>query len=80
MPRTRSALLALLIAGALAAPAYAQGRGAPSQEELIKRRDAKLAEAWVSEGGWITDLQKALTEAKEGGKLILAYFSRSYAG
>ncbi|MBI3724903.1 hypothetical protein HY251_13245 [bacterium] len=45
----------------------------------MKKRDAKLAEGWVKSGGWITDYDKALEESKKSGKLIFAYFTRSYA-
>jgi hypothetical protein len=67
-----------LIALALAAstiPSFAQ----KSQEQLAKQRDAKLAEAWVGKQPWITDYAKAKETAKKDGKVILAYFSRSYS-
>ncbi|MBI2898795.1 MAG: hypothetical protein HYY17_01280 [Planctomycetes bacterium] len=51
----------------------------PSQEELIKKRDAKLAEEWLKSGGWITDYDKVREEAKKANKLIFAYFTRSYS-
>jgi hypothetical protein len=54
---------------------WAQG----NQEELVKKRDKKLAEEWVKNANWITDYTKAREEAKKAGKLIFAYFTRSYA-
>lgn len=51
----------------------------PSQEQLKKQRDEKLGEAWVKKYPWVTDYTKAKEEAKKAGKLIFAYFSRSYA-
>ena len=47
--------------------------------ELAERRDAKLAEAWVSQADWETDFATARERAKKEGKMIFAYFSRSYA-
>ncbi len=62
-----------------AAKIRAPQRRAPSQEELIRRRDAKLAEPWVAKGGWISDYDKARSLAKKKNKLIFTYFTRSYA-
>ena len=64
---------ALLLA--VAGRAWAQ----QSQEELVKKRDAKLAEEWLKGGGWITDYDTVREEAKKSGKLIFAYFTRSYS-
>lgn len=72
MKRAWIAALFAAIPGAV----WAQG---PSQEDLIKKRDAKLAEAWLKNGTWITDYTKAKEEAKKANKLIFAYFTRSYA-
>ena len=49
---------------------------AQSNEEKLEK---KLKEPWLVEGGWITDYDKAQEEAKKSGKLIFAYFSRSYS-
>lgn len=68
--------LAVLLAALVSAPAFAQG---PSQDDLKKKRDEKLAGDWVKKFPWITDYTKAKEEAKKSGKLIFAYFSRSYA-
>lgn len=48
-------------------------------EELAKRRDQKLAEPWLKKAAWITDYDKAREQAKKSGKVIFAYFTRSYA-
>lgn len=48
-------------------------------QELIERRDEKLAGEWISLAPWKTDYDAARAEAKRSGKLIFAYFTRSYA-
>ena len=50
------------------------------QAELIKKRDAKLAEPFLKNAEWVTDYDQALKTAAESKKLIFAYFTRSYAG
>ena len=76
MSKTRNTILAGVLAALLAAPAMAQS--GPDQEQLKERRAAKVAEAWFTEGGWIDDYDEARAKAKEAGKLIFAYFTRSY--
>lgn len=56
-------------------PAPAQ----PSQEELIKKRDDKLAKPVFKLAPWNHDYDAVRDEAKKSGKLIFAYFTRSYA-
>ncbi len=48
-------------------------------QTLEEKRDQKMAEPWVAHGGWITDYDAARAKAKEEGKILFAYFSRSYA-
>lgn len=59
------------------APA-AQGQ-APSQEDLVQRRTAKLAKPVFQRAAWLTDFDAAKQQAREQQKLILTYFTRSYA-
>ena len=47
--------------------------------EMEDKRDALLAEEWVKKADWKTDYDKVREEAKKSGKLIFAYFTRSYA-
>ncbi len=63
-----------LLGLALAAPAAAQ-----DQEALKAKYQDKLAKEFISHGGWITDYDEARKTAKEQGKLIFVYFSRSYS-
>jgi hypothetical protein len=66
--------LALALALAAATPALAR-----QDKELEKKRDELLAEDWLKKADWITDYDKARDEAKKSGKVIFAYFTRSYA-
>ena len=72
MTTHHSVLLALALLGA--APLHAQ-----TQEELVRRRDEKLAEEWLTKAPWTTAYADALERARATGKPIFAYFSRSYA-
>ncbi len=65
--------LAAITAATVVAPAQA------TQEDLSAKRDAKLAEAWIEQNGWITDYDEARAKAETNGKPIFAYFSRSYS-
>lgn len=71
------ALLTPLIAGVLlAGPALAQDS---RQEEFQAKYEKKLEKEFISYGGWITDYDMARERAEKEGKLIFAYFSRSYS-
>lgn len=77
MRNARTAVLAGVLAALLASSASAQG--GPSQEKLKEDRAAKVAESWFTGAGWTDDYDLAREKAKETGKLIFAYFSRTYA-
>jgi hypothetical protein len=62
---------------ALITPAPAQQP--KTQEELAKLRQEKLAKEVFKQHAWITDLDKARAKAKESGKPIFAYLTRSYS-
>ncbi|MHC4859517.1 MAG: hypothetical protein ACYTDY_05435 [Planctomycetota bacterium] len=72
---TRVALVCLLLLAA--APAAAQDRG-EDPKELRRKRDAKLKEAWLQASPWTTSYDEARARAEKSGKLIFAYFTRSY--
>ena len=59
-------------------PAPAATKG-PDQAQLKKQRDDKLAKEFLKLADWHTDFAKARARAKQDGKLIFTYFSRSYA-
>ena len=60
----------------IAVPASAR---AQDQEALKRNYEKKLAAEFMKVAPWITDYDKAKEEAKKSGKLILSYFTRSYA-
>ncbi len=67
------AAAALVLTGAASA-ALAQD-GASFEAKLA----AKKGEAWFTSSPWTDDYDAARAQAKETGKPILAYFTRSYA-
>ena len=56
---------------------------APAQEsdpEVLKDRLAtELAKPFIKYGGWVTDYDAAREQANKQGKVLFAYFTRSYA-
>jgi len=66
-PRMRTFASALVV---LSAAAYG--------EDLQGNLASKLAQPFVKNAGWATDYEDALGRAKKEGKLVFAYFTRSY--
>jgi len=62
----------------LSASADAQGKPR-SQAELIELREQKLRSEFLRKSPWTTDFNTAKNTAQKRGKLILAYFTRSFA-
>ena len=79
MKTARILILAGMLAVLFVSSALAQGRTPPTQEQLKEQRAAKVAEAWFTEAGWIDDYDAVREKAKASGKLILAYFTRTYS-
>ena len=69
----------LPIAALLGALLPAQGRPQPSQDDLKQKRTEKLAKPVFQKAPWVHDYDQAREQAKKEGKLIFAYFTRSYA-
>lgn len=61
------------------APRAGNAAPAPTQEELIAKRDEKLKLPFLQKAPWLTDYDAARAAAKKTGKPIFVYFSRSYA-
>jgi hypothetical protein len=70
----------LPVVALLASLLPAQNRPQPSQDDLVQKRTEKLAKPVFQLAPWVTDYDKAREQAKQDGKLIFAYFTRSYAG
>ena len=49
------------------------------QEKMIENREEKLESRFLQKANWILDYDEARAIAKQEGKLIFTYFSRSYA-
>jgi hypothetical protein len=47
--------------------------------QLVAKRDTKLASPFLKSAQWTTSYDEALAASKASGKLILGYFTRSYA-
>lgn len=75
MIRTTGIALAGLIVAGAAAVSFAQD----AKSELEQKYEKKVAEAWFTENGFTDDYEVALERAKEAGKPIFAYFTRSYS-
>lgn len=67
--RIRMTLGAALLLAASAAQA----------QTLEEKLEKKLAKPFVENVAWVQDYDAALAKAKESGRIIFAYFSRSYA-
>ena len=65
-------LRAAVLAAVAAIPSIAHAEG---QEDKLR---SKLAQPFVGNVEWVTDYAEALRKAKEEGKLVFAYFTRSY--
>ena len=53
--------------------------GMVQQDDLQDRLDQKLKSAFLENADWTTDFDKAKEKAADSGKVIFAYFTRSYA-
>lgn len=73
MKRLLSAALGLAV---LTGAALGQGG---DQADLQAKYEKKLQKEFVSKIAWTQDLSEAQKKSKESGKLILGYFTRSYA-
>ena len=76
MTTPRWTITLAILAGLCFHPTATAQRGA---DQLKKKLADKLAQKWVANAGWITDFAKAKAKAREQGKQIFAYFTRSYA-
>lgn len=47
-------------------------------DELKRRYDEKIGQEWLKKADWILDFDRARAQARQSGKPIFAYFTRSY--
>jgi len=59
--------------------AYLQVQADLADDDLERKLKKKLEARWIKSPKWITDYDRARAEAKRTGKVIFAYFTRSYA-
>ena len=76
MIRTMGIALAGLLVAGTAAVGFAQDTAAKT--ELEQKFEKKVAAAWFTDNGFTADYDVARERAKEAGKPIFAYFTRSY--
>ena len=57
----------------------AHSQGKATQAELQAKYDKKITAKYIAHGGWMLDYDAARAKAKAEGKLIFAYFTRSYS-
>jgi hypothetical protein len=72
----------LIAAGTLAALGLGSAlpaQASADQEKMIKNREEKLESRFLQKANWILDYDEARKVAKQEGKLIFTYFTRSYA-
>ena len=67
------------IAGALVAFCSTALLPSASAQSLEQKRDRKLKAPFMSKASWIADYDKAREASRKTGKLIFAYFTRSYS-
>ena len=66
-----------LTALGLGSPLPAQASA--DQEKMIENRAKKLESRFLQKANWILDYDEARKVAKQEGKLIFTYFTRSYS-
>ena len=76
MIRSMGIALAGLIVVGTAAVGFAQDS---ASSEFQTKYENKVAEAWFTENGFTDDYDVARERAKEQGRPIFAYFTRSYS-
>jgi len=68
----------LLSAALLAFPAAVHAQRTYDQDKMAANFAEMKTQPWYTGGGWTTDFDAAKAKAKETGRPILAYFTRTY--
>ena len=78
----RHLILVVILGTFISLPAQAQKETSHSltddQNELKQRLDKRLKSKFLAKSSWSTDFQRAKQTSQENGKLIFAYFSRTF--
>ena len=74
--RPLTLLSPVLALGLLSNAAQAQD---DKQAEFQAKYEKKIEKEFIAYGGWMLDYDAAVARAKEEGKLLFTYFSRSYS-
>lgn len=75
-----SKLLPAVVLVAVASNGVTQARPRVyDQDDMLHRKTELLAEAWLQKANWVMSYAEAKAKAKQSGKMIFAYFTRSYA-
>ena len=74
----KRAILGVLALGA-ALLGSVEARQGDQQDKFRQNYEKALEAEFIEYGGWVTDYDVARERAKKEGKLIFAFFSRSYA-
>ena len=75
-----SKLLSAVVFMAVASDGVTQVRSRVyDQGDMLHRKTELLAEAWLQKANWVMSYPEARAKAKQSGKMIFAYFTRSYA-
>jgi hypothetical protein len=75
-PVLRACGVAVALCAIFGSPVFSQQ---DDLSHLVASRDKKLASPFLRQASWTTSFDEARASAKSSGKLILGYFTRSYA-
>lgn len=75
----RRAIQMALLLGSVLLGTTVQAQDSGVQQKYKKSYEEALSADFITHGGWVTDYDVARERAAKEGKLIFAFFSRSYA-
>ena len=77
---TISKLLSAALVAAIACDVVAQRQQRVyDQDDMQHRKQELLEEEWLQNANWVMTYAEAKAKAKQSGKMIFGYFTRSYA-
>lgn len=73
-------ILAVSLLAAIASDAVAQRSARVyDQADMVQRKTELLKEEWLQNADWVMSYAAAKAKARQSGKMIFGYFTRSYA-